>query len=42
MTAKGDPEFLELKAFEIVISHKTLDNCACANDSAQRRRYDAV
>lgn len=23
-------------------SKKTLANCACANDKAQRRRYDAV
>lgn len=26
----------------MVISHSTSDNCACANDKAHKRRYEAV
>ena len=30
------------RTFSSVMSHSTSDSCACASDSAQRRRYEAV
>jgi hypothetical protein len=30
------------RKFSSVIDHRTSDNCACARERAQRRRYEAV
>lgn len=36
------PNPVKLKLDPSVIDHKTDDNCACANDNAHKRKYDAV